>query len=515
MSRILESITDAFLTLDHQWRFTYLNTQAEQLLQRQRQELLGQQIWQAFPETINSIFYQQYHLAVQQGIAVCFEGYYAPLNAWFEVHAYPSEEGLAVYFQDIGERKQTEQMLQQTTALQQAILNSANYTIISTDIEGTILTFNAAAERLLGYRAQEVIGKTTPVLIHDWEEVVQRAAQLSEELGQPIAPGFEVFVAKARRGEMDEQEWSYRRKDGSRFPVLLSVTALRDSQNQITGFLGIGSDITLAKQLAAEQKQAATQIKKLNETLEQRVQQRTAQLELANQELDSFSYSVSHDLRAPLRHISGFVTALEEELTTAGAIANPNIQHYLEVIRASSQKMGQLIDGLLTLSRVGRRPLTRQAVELRPLVETAIALGRSQLPEEHQIQFSIQPLPTVEADATLLQQVLTNLIDNAIKFTRDREPARITIAALPDGTVYVQDNGVGFAMEYADQVFGAFQRLHPARQFEGTGIGLAIAQRIIHRHGGRIWVESHPDQGACFYFNVSPGLAAGRDRDGN
>lgn len=371
---ILESITDGFFALDNEWKFTYLNQQAEALLQRTRVELLGKNVWDEFPQAVRLVFYKQYHKAVSEQVAVKFEEFYPPLNAWFAVHAYPSKDGLSVYFQDITERKRLEaiahtreqqitdfvenanvgmhwvgkdgqiiwanqaeldllgysreeyigqpitkfhadaeviedilrrlqanetlyeyearllskdgtikhvlvnsnvfwqdqqfihtrcftrdvterrrieQELQQTTLLQRAILDSANYTIISTNVDGTILTFNAAAERLLGYSAAEIVG-TTPVIIHDTEEVVRRAEELSQELGYKIEPGFEVFVAKARLGELDEREWTYIRKDGSRFPVLLSVTALQNAEGKITGFLSIGSDITQRKQTEAE-----------------------------------------------------------------------------------------------------------------------------------------------------------------------------------------------------------------------------------------------------------------------
>lgn len=371
---ILESITDAFFALDKEWRFTYINQQAESLLQRTRAELLGKSVWDEFPEALGLVFYEQYHKAVSQQVAVEFEEFYPPLDTWFAVHAYPAKDGLSVYFQDITERKrleaiahikeqelsdflenanvgmhwvgedgiilwanqaeldllgysreeyigqpiakfhankeiiddilcrlkanetlhdyeatlqckdgsikyvlinsdvywkngefihtrcftrditqqkQIEAKLHQTTQLQQAILDSANYTIISTTVDGTILTFNAAAERLLGYAASEVVGKT-PSLIHEQEEIVKRSLELSQELGIQIEPGFEVFVAKTRLGKLDEREWTYIRKDGSRFPVLLSVTALTDAEGNITGFLGIGSDISDRQRVEAE-----------------------------------------------------------------------------------------------------------------------------------------------------------------------------------------------------------------------------------------------------------------------
>ena len=235
---------------------------------------------------------------------------------------------------------------------------------------------------------------------------------------------------------------------------------------------------------------------------------RTVELESVNRELESFSYSVSHDLRAPLRHISGFVAALRDRLLQNGHLTDPTAIHYLQILQDSSHHMGLLIDGLLTLSRIGRRQMVATPVNLNQLVANVLA----QLPQSHPasdtaitgddpIQFIIGDLPTVKGDATLLHQVFVNLLDNAIKFSRPH-PAPIEVAALADGTIFVRDRGVGFQMEYADQLFGAFQRLHSRSEFEGTGIGLAIVQRIIHRHEGTLWVESQPGQGATFYFKL-------------
>jgi PAS domain S-box-containing protein len=251
---------------------------------------------------------------------------------------------------------------------------------------------------------------------------------------------------------------------------------------------------------------ASRDITELIET-KQTLSERTKQLESANQELESFSYSVSHDLRAPLRHISGFVNALKQRLEAIEALSDRKIAHYIEIIEDSSEKMNLLIDGLLVLSRVSRAELIQMPIDLTQLVQTAIKLAKLrtnttfvQTPQA--VEFEIGDLPIVTGDPTLLQQVFSNLIGNAVKFSRDRIPARIVIDALPDGTVFVKDNGVGFEMEYADQLFGAFQRLHSQREFEGTGIGLAIVQRIIHRHDGRIWAESTLGQGATFYFRL-------------
>lgn len=249
------------------------------------------------------------------------------------------------------------------------------------------------------------------------------------------------------------------------------------------------------------------EITELVET-KQALSERTEQLEAANQELESFSYSVSHDLRAPLRHISGFVSALKQRLELTEAMRDPKIVHYLEVIEDSSEKMSLLIDGLLMLSRVSRTELMEIPIDLTRLVQTAIKLAKLQtqtnsVPTPMDVEFEIGDLPAVMGDPTLLQQVLSNLIGNAVKFSRGSTPPRIVIDALPDGTVFVKDNGVGFPMEYADRLFGAFGRLHSQREFEGTGIGLAIAWRIVQRHGGKIWALGTPGQGATFYFKLA------------
>jgi PAS domain S-box-containing protein len=400
------------------------------------------------------------------------------------------------------EDRAREEALSQSTRLKQAILDSANYTIISTDPQGIMLTFNAAAQRWLGYSAEEVVGKVTPAIIHDLDEIVQRAKILSKELGTQIEPGFEVFVAKARQGIADETEWTYIRKDGSRFPVLLSITALYDEQGELTGFLGIGSDITLEKRLQAERKQAEEEIRTLNAELEERVAKRTMQLEAANQELEAFSYSVSHDLRAPLRSIDGFSQILledySEQLDTEG-------QNYLQRTRAAAQRMAQLIDDLLNLSRVTRSDMRRERVDLSALAET-ITTELQQAHPDQAVACIIASGLIAEGDAHLLRIVLENLFSNAWKFTSRHPQAHIEFGSMrqPDGRLayFIRDDGAGFDMAYADKLFGAFQRLHGITEFPGTGIGLATVQRIIHRHGGRIWVEAAPEKGATFYFTL-------------
>lgn len=238
-----------------------------------------------------------------------------------------------------------------------------------------------------------------------------------------------------------------------------------------------------------------------NAALEKRVQERTAQLEAANRELEAFSYSVSHDLSAPVRHISGFAGMLAQ--------AEPSLsedgRRFLDLIAGSAKQMGHLIDDLLEFSRTSRTEIRRQRVNLQELVEETI---RRLQPEtkDRNILWKKNRLPEVRADAALLQQVLSNLLFNAVKYTRPRNPAEIEIGCADvtekEIVIFIRDNGVGFDMNYADKLFGVFQRLHRQEEFEGTGIGLANVRRIIARHGGRTWAEGKVDVGATFYFTL-------------
>ena len=314
---------------------------------------------------------------------------------------------------------------------------------------------------------------------------------------------YTTLVQQVSQGETGQLEFRLQGLKGTYRWLEIHAAPLRNQHNEIWGVLAVTRDITENKQAEQAVQQLNQQLERQNQDLEVMVTQRTAQLEATLRELESFAYSVSHDLRAPLRHMYGFVSALRRQLGKGDALKDPKAVHYLEVIEESNQKMGQLIDGLLKLSRIGRQELLLKSVDLQPLVEEVINALKPDA-ETQTVEFQVGALPLVKGDAALLQQVFTNLLGNAVKFSRNRTPAKIEIGVHSDDTFFVKDNGVGFSMDYADQLFGAFQRLHSRREFEGTGIGLSIVQRIIHRHGGAIWADSAPDQGAAFYFTLKP-----------
>jgi PAS domain S-box-containing protein len=347
------------------------------------------------------------------------------------------------------------------------------------DAEGRVASWNAGAERITGYTMNEAMGRP-----------VHHCFSRSEiKQGKPAR---ELQVALAR-GLIEAEGWC-RRKNGELYYAQWTITALRDVSGKPAGFLKVARDIT-------ERQQYADAISNLNAELEQRVRERTAQLEDANQELEAFSYSVSHDLRAPLRHIDGFVEILQE---TAGPKLDSENREYLNTISSAARQMGKLIDSLLAFSRLARTPVNKRRLDLNGIVRDVLADMKSEI-AERKIDWVIQKLPEVEADPILLKQAFVNLISNAVKYSGSRSRARIEIGTLSNPAehiIYVRDNGVGFDMRHSDKLFGAFQRLHRNTEFEGTGVGLANVRRIIHRHGGRTWAEGVVDQGATFSFSL-------------
>ena len=503
-------------------------------------------------------------------------------------------------FRDITERKLAQTKLREITVLQNAILENAGFGIISTTTDGMITSFNPAAERMLGYSASEVVGLQTPTVIHDPTEVVARAQEFSADLGEAIAPGFDVLVAKARLGRPNEHEWTYLRKDGTRFPVILSVTALHDKARGINGFLSLAVDIS-------ERKKAQFELEQLKYTLDQTVdcvficraddfrftyvnegakhqvgyseaemhgmivpdinseysleqyrqlvqplvdgtkasltfetqhhhkdgheipvevtvqavrfenrqphlvamvrditaRKRAEQLLRAkNEELKAFAYTVSHDLKAPLRGIAGYAQELERRHKEG---LSKRAQFCITQVITATHNLDGLIEDLLKYSRLDAETPTLTDIKLADMVKS-ILLDRNLEFTERGVDVTVKI-----SDITLrswergLHQVLTNLIDNAVKYSRNVKPARVSISAeeLPQGyRIAVTDNGVGFDMKYHDRIFGLFNRLVRADEFEGTGAGLSIAKKLLEKLDGSIRAESAPGKGATFFVEL-------------
>jgi light-regulated signal transduction histidine kinase (bacteriophytochrome) len=263
--------------------------------------------------------------------------------------------------------------------------------------------------------------------------------------------------------------------------------------------LGMIRDVT-------ERNRTREKIQQLNEELERRVTERTAQLEAANKELEAFSYSVSHDLRAPLRGVDGYVRMLKEDCAER---LDAEGNRLLDVVSGEARRMGQLIDDLLAFSRLGREQMAHATIDMTALARGAFDASTRTAPGPA-AHFVLAALPPTQGDLSMMRQVFVNLIGNAVKFTRHQAAPVITVGALSgesETTYYVKDNGVGFDEKYRHKLFGVFQRLHSEEKFEGTGVGLALVQRIIHRHGGKVWAESKADRGAAFYFTLPNEMA--------
>lgn len=306
---------------------------------------------------------------------------------------------------------------------------------------------------------------------------------------------FRRMWTTIKSGRVWKGELRNRAKDGSFYWVDTTIVPFLDANGQPYQFVSIRTDIT-------ERKNAEEEVRRLNRELEERVQTRTSELEATCKELEAFSYAVSHDLRAPLRHIAGYIGLLRK---ACGPSLPADAARHIETISGSAQEMSALIDDLLLFSRMSRSEMRRQRVNLNRVVEEAIRSLSAEM-EGRNIRWKKTPLPDADGDPAMLRQVFVNLLSNAVKYSKPRDPAEIEIGwhlvNETETTFYVRDNGVGFEMKYAHKLFGVFQRLHSSSEFPGTGIGLANVRRIISRHGGRTWAEGAVGAGAAFYFSL-------------
>src|SRR3989449_8880254 len=461
---VAESATDAIVAADKSGHITYFNQGAERIFGYAARDVISRPLTLLMP--------QRFHDAHRQGLArFLTTGEARVVGRTVELVGqrkdgteFPLERSLASWkargdtfftgiLRDITERKRAEELLRASEErFHLMVKHVEDYAIFMLDAEGRVATWNAGAERIKGYRADEIIGRHFSCFYVPYDV----------QAGEPE----QLLKVAETQGRCEDEGWRVR-KDESQFWANVVITALHDQHGTLLGFTKVTRDITERTRL------------------EQEIQQHSIALEAANKELEAFSYSVSHDLRAPLRAIDGFSRVLLEEHAPT---LPPEAQHYLNAVRRNSQRMGLLIDDLLAFSRLSRQQVNKQLVRPTDLVRQCVDELRAEQ-QGRRVEIAIGDLPACPADPALLKQVWLNLISNALKYTRKQEMTVIAVGCQEqDGATayFVRDNGVGFDMRYADKLFGVFQRLHRSEDYAGTGVGLAIVQRIIHRHGGAV-----------------------------
>lgn len=484
LRRVVESAPSALVMTNAAGRIVMVNAQTEKLFGYQREDLIGQPVEILVPERFRARHpgYRQGFMAAPQTRPMGAgrdlygrrkDGSEVPVE--IGLNPIRTDEGVLVLASivDITERKRMEQALHS----QAALIDLSPDAIIVRTLDGTIQFWSKGAVELYGWTQAEALGATTHRLLRT-QFPIPFADILAQLERDQFWSGELVHTAKAGRRIVVDSRWVMQRDEKS------ATATLMESNVDIT-----------------ERKRAEEEIRQLNAELEHRVERRTAALAAANRELEAFGYTVSHDLRAPLRHIMGFIELLDKD---AGESLNETGREYVRIIAEAGRRMGGLIDDLLALSRIGRATLNEVEVDLSHMVEEVrrelapLAVGR-------EIEWRVGALPVVRGDPTLLHSVMVNLLSNAIKYTRVRNPARIEMGCQEQGgenVFFVRDNGAGFDMRFAHKLFGVFQRLHRAEEFEGTGVGLASVRRIIERHSGRVWAEGEVDRGAAFYFTL-------------
>jgi PAS domain S-box-containing protein len=502
---VAETASDVILTVDDDGAIQFVNSAVEKIFGYRPSEVIGQKLTMLMPDCRRHLFETgpldelkadrpPINSSGIELIGLARDGRETPVEVSFSQFLKDGRQSFTGIVRDITERKKSEAALRDATLVQQAILDFAGYAIISTRPDGTIITFNPAAERMLGYKASEVVGKPITAIIHTSEKVFERAKRFSAQLGEDIQPGFEVLVAKARHNLPNEYEWTFIRKGGAHFPAMLSITALRDSSDEITGFLGIASDITERKRVENDRSELLS-----------REQEARRVAEEANRLKDDFLAMISHELRAPLTAILGWAQMLR-----SGALDRASAERALLTIERNARSQAHLVGDLLDASRIatGKLSLEIRPVELMSIVEAAVDAVRPSVEAKSlRMQIVLEPwVGPFNGDAERLKQIVWNLLSNAIKFTPQGGLIEVRLERLENkALLIVSDTGQGIEPEFLPRIFDRFRQADSSarRQQGGLGLGLAIVKHLVELHGGAIYAYSRGvGQGSDFMITL-------------
>lgn len=482
---ILESIGDAFFAVDKNFKVTYWNKMAEQLLQTPKELILNKNLWDIFSDAKDLPSYKNYHLALKENKVVQFEDYYAPINRWFEISAYPSKEGLTVYFKDTTQRKTAEEQIRMSNERFEKVTEATNDAIWDWDIINEKLYWGKGYDKFFGYKSSNALPS-----VSNWTKRIHAEDKEGVNLSLQAAINNKEITNW-------QHEYRYRKVNGKYAHVVDRGVIIRDNKGKAIRMVGAMSDMT-------EQKKHEAALKKLNEKLEKHAKQ----LQISNQELEQFAYVASHDLQEPLRMVSSFLSQLEKKYSNQ---LDEKAHQYIDFAVDGAMRMRQIILDLLEFSRVGKYSdaKSKELVNIQEIIDETQLLLRKRI-EEKQATICVKTkMPEIVSFRAPLLQVFQNLISNSLKYSKEDVPPKVEIRAksLKNHWQFsIKDNGIGISQEYYEKVFVIFQRLHGKGEYSGTGMGLAIVKKIVENLGGKIWLTGEEEKGCTFYFTVKKEL---------
>lgn len=493
--RILDGLMEGCLVVGFDWRCLYVNGAATRQAGRKPEDLLGRTLTEIFPGIGKAAHFAHYRRCMEERARQHFEAEFSfpgLASKWLEVSLSPVPDGVFALSIDVTERRKAEQELRLSEQRHRLLADCARDVVWTMEPDGRISYVGPAVEKVRGFSSAEAMGQTLG-------EIHPPASQrVSLEYFERVRAAVEAGrTPESFRGELE-----YLCRDGSTVWTEVLAFPLLGADGTLLQVLGVTRDIDERRRAEAALRESEERYRKLSEELESRILARTAELTDASRELEAYSHSISHELRAPLRAIDGHVAMIGQEYEV---LLDGEGRRHLGQVRWNAQRMGRLIDDLLAFSRAGRADLTFGPVDMTGAAKATFARVVTDPASLSRISFSVGLLPEAVGDADLLHRVWENLLSNAVKFSAGRENPEIRVEGGVEGgeAVYrVRDNGTGFDMQYVDKLFGVFQRLHGIREFEGTGVGLALVRRIVMRHGGQVWAEGELDRGATFSFTL-------------